>query len=165
MLRPGLCSAAGWERGISPEEALSPPRPSLGKQRGSAMGRDGPGCCWDITPAWHSPQGRGAGAPLVAHVARRRVPAQPHGQHRAVEGTRGCLGDRHQAAERIWVSFFPCNPSVLNFFGGFTPNSSDSTANALQSSAQLSSAAAQLGAACNRGRGKGKHQPHKFTHK
>lgn len=43
--------------------------------------------------------------------------------------------------------FSPCNPSVLNFFGGFTPNSSDSMANALQCSVQLASMAAQLGAA------------------
>lgn len=44
--------------------------------------------------------------------------------------------------------FSPCNPSVLNFFGGFTPNSSDSMANALQCSVQLASMAAQLGGAC-----------------
>lgn len=119
MLHRGLCSAAGWECGMSPEEASSLPGPLLGKQRGSAVGRDGPGCCRDIIPTWHRPQGGGAGAPVVAHPACRKMPIQPHGQHRAIEETRGCLRGRHQAPESIWVSFFPCNPSVLNFFGGF----------------------------------------------
>lgn len=40
--------------------------------------------------------------------------------------------------------FSPCNPSVLNFFGGFTPNSSDSMANVLQCSVPLASMAVQL---------------------
>lgn len=49
--------------------------------------------------------------------------------------------------KKFRLLFSPCNPSVLNFFGGFTPNSSDSMANALQCSVQLASMAAQLGGA------------------
>lgn len=45
---------------------------------------------------------------------------------------------RQTPSSRKKLGFFlPSNPSVLNFFGGFTPNSSDSMANALQSSAPL----------------------------
>ena len=164
-----LCSSQGAD--ALPGSLQRKPRVLLGHRRGSGEGRpqaesrDGPGCCRGMVPAWHRPQGRGAGVPAVAHPACRRMPNQPRGQHGATAGTRGCFGGRHQAAEGIWVSFFPCNPSVLNFFGGFTPNSSDSTANALQSSAQLAPAAAQLRAACNQSRGKGKYQPNKFTNK
>lgn len=40
MLRQGLCFAAGQERGVSPEEAPSPPGPSPGRQQELATGRE-----------------------------------------------------------------------------------------------------------------------------
>lgn len=160
MLHQGLCSAAGQERGVSLEEAWI----LLGHhQQGLATGRRA-GMALAAARA-SSPLGTIPGAevlvppPWLAWCAG----GCPTGPMASREPSRDKgLPWRQAPSSRRNLDFFfsPCNPSVLNFFGGFTPNSLDSTANALQSSAQLASAAA-----CNQSRGKGKYQPCKFTNK